>query len=119
MGEGIDSQAYQHLEKKTTLEIEKLRTEFILFKQETKESDVKNEKFFDELNEKLVKFKVEFDENLQFIDKKMKLMAVPNGENVTYSYIQKSLQTYRDVFDDRLDLMDRKFDDIKAHLASV
>jgi hypothetical protein len=46
-------------------------------------------------------------------------MAVPNGENVTYSYIQKSLQTYRDVFDDRLDLMDRKFDDIKAHLASV
>ena len=32
MGEGIDSQAYQHLDKKTTLEIEKLRTEFILFK---------------------------------------------------------------------------------------
>ena len=49
----------------------------------------------------------------------MKLMQVPNGENVTYSYIQKTLQTYRDVFDDRLDMMDRKFDDIKAHLASI
>ena len=64
MGEGIDSQAYQHLEKKTTLEIEKLRTELILFKQETKDMDVKNEKFFDDLNEKLIKFKVDFDENL-------------------------------------------------------
>jgi hypothetical protein len=41
-----------------------LRTELILFKQETKDFDVKNEKFVDDLNEKLVKFKVEFDENL-------------------------------------------------------
>ena len=44
-----ESQAYVHLTKRTTLEIEKLRTELILFKQDCKENDLKNEKIQSEM----------------------------------------------------------------------
>jgi hypothetical protein len=52
--------------------------------------DVKNEKFFEEYNEELIKFKVDFDENLKFIDKKMKTIAAPSGDTVTYDHIAKT-----------------------------
>ena len=46
-------------------------------------------------------------------------MSQPSGETVTYSFIQKSLQTYKDVLDDRIDMIDGKIDDLKVHLSSM
>lgn len=52
-----------------------MRTELILFKTESKELDTKNEKFFEEFNNKIVRFKVDLDENLNFIDQRIKGMS--------------------------------------------